>query len=330
MRRDVPTPGSITATKMVPSGQYGTEERRNHAPAKTSNGSMSCERSTTGAVLRDAITPLIAATYGSRVPKSVSKAIVRRSPFTVRRTLHRPTANGQRRTYTRPVFPTTPPPPRRLLVFARLPELGKVKSRLAQSIGEAKALAVYEAMLRDLLASIGSSSEETEVEVMWAPSEAANGALLARAFGDAATAMQTGATLGDRLAMAFSERFYFHRTQKIIAIGVDDPRLARDTIDQTFSLLDSCEWVVGPAHDGGYYLLGCRAAAFDPEIFAGIAWGSEGVFAATLSKIRDWQSTVAILPQRYDIDVESDLRRYAGEGAEGKLSSLLRQWGFAA
>src|SRR5437660_6796233 len=85
--------------------------------------------------------------------------------------------------YTCAVFRTIPPPPERLLVFARLPELGKVKTRLARSIGEAKALAVYEAMLRDLLASIGAPSERMEVEVLWAPSEAANGGLLWRAFG---------------------------------------------------------------------------------------------------------------------------------------------------
>ena len=70
-------------------------------------------------------------------------------------------------------FPTIPPPPERLLVFARLPELGKVKTRLARAIGQEKALAVYEAMLRDLLASIGQSSKRMEIEILWAPTESA-------------------------------------------------------------------------------------------------------------------------------------------------------------
>src|SRR5437763_8751026 len=122
--------------------------------------------------------------------------------------------------YTDFVFRTIPPPPERLLVFARLPEAGKVKTRLARSIGEAKALAVYEAMLRDLLASIGPSSKRMEVEILWSPSADANGDLLRRAFGNRATAMQTGATLGDRIAMAFPERFFFHRTEKAVALGV--------------------------------------------------------------------------------------------------------------
>ena len=53
--------------------------------------------------------------------------------------------------------------------------------------------------------------------------------------------------LSYRLSMAFSERFFFHRTQKIIAIGVDDPTLPRELIDHAFALLDSCEWTIGPA-----------------------------------------------------------------------------------
>jgi rSAM/selenodomain-associated transferase 1 len=222
------------------------------------------------------------------------------------------------------VFPTVPPPQQRLLVFARLPELGRVKTRLAQSIGDDRALAVYEAMLRDLLASIGQSNAETEIEILWAPSENANGEMLTRAFGDFPTAMQSGQSLGDRLSMAFSERFFFHATQKIIAIGVDDPRLPRGLIDQAFGLLDSCEWVAGPASDGGYYLIGCRAAAFDPEVFQDIEWGSSTVFASTLAKIRDWENCVAVLPVRHDIDIAEDLERYALEVSEGHLAALLR------
>jgi rSAM/selenodomain-associated transferase 1 len=208
------------------------------------------------------------------------------------------------------VFSTNPPPAQRLLIFARLPERGKVKTRLAESIGEDAALAAYDTMLRDLLASIGGPSPDLEIEILWAPTETANGESLARAFGNFSTAMQTGATLGDRLSMAFSERFFFHATQKIIAIGVDDPSIPRTLIDHAFGLLESCEWVTGPAEDGGYFLIGCRAAAFDPAIFDNVAWGTPSVFATTMSKIAEWQSTVAVLPERWDIDVAEDWERY--------------------
>ena len=207
-----------------------------------------------------------------------------------------------------------------------------MKTRLGESIGAERALAVYEAMLRDLLRSIGTSDSDIEVEILWAPTSAANAGALRRAFGDHALAMQTGATLGDRLAMAFSERFFFHRTQKIVAIGVDEPRLTRALVRDAFALLDSCEWVIGPAQDGGYYLIGCRGAVFDPSIFRDVPWGTNAVLPLTLERIGATQNTLAMLPMRYDIDVIEDLQRFAREnaGAEGELPRLLREWGIAA
>ena len=209
------------------------------------------------------------------------------------------------------VFETILPPPNRLLLFARLPELGKVKTRMARDLGAERTLAVYESMLHTVLASIGPSSPETEIECMWPPTPSANGELLRRAFGGHVAAMQTGANLGDRLSMAFSERFFFHRTDKIIAIGADDPLLPRALIDHAFALLDSCEYVVGPAEDGGYYLFGCRAASFEPDVFHGIEWGTSTVLAATIERIAKTGRTMALLPERFDIDTAADLERYA-------------------
>ncbi len=221
------------------------------------------------------------------------------------------------------MFPTVPPPPQRLLVFARLPEHGRVKTRLAADVGETQALAIYEAMLRDLIASIGESTSNTEIEFLWPPTPGANGEKLRAAFAHHAVAMQTGADLSDRLAMAFSERFFFHRTEKIIAIGADDPKLPRALIEHAFALLDSCEYVVGPAADGGYYLIGCRALSFDIEVFQDIDWGTPAVFDATMKKIAALERTVAVLPERYDIDVAEDLNRYASEEHDGELARLL-------
>jgi rSAM/selenodomain-associated transferase 1 len=230
------------------------------------------------------------------------------------------------------VFATTRPPAQRLLVFARVPELGRVKTRLGESIGAERALAVYQAMLRDLLRSVGTSDADIEIEILWAPTAMANGETLRRAFGDHTLAMQTGTTLGDRLAMAFSERFFFHRTQKIVAIGVDDPKLTRALIHDAFALLECCDWVVGPAEDGGYYLIGCRGAVFDPAIFREVPWGTNSVLHLTLERIAAAHNTVATLPARYDIDVIDDLRRFARENSDGdgELPRLLREWGIAA
>jgi uncharacterized protein len=211
------------------------------------------------------------------------------------------------------MFPTVPPPAQRLLVFARLPELGKVKTRLAAEVGAERALAVYESMLRGLIAAVGTSTPDLEIEVMWPPTPNATGEALRRAFGPHALAIQTGTGLGDRLSMALSERFFFHRTEKIVVIGVDDPSLTRELIDHAFALLESCEYVLGPATDGGYYLIGCRALAYDPLVFQDIAWGTSTVLAATLARIAGLGRTVALLPEHYDIDTAADLERYMNE-----------------
>jgi hypothetical protein len=174
-------------------------------------------------------------------------------------------------------------------------------------------------MLRDVMQRVGTSDGETQIEVLWAPTRMASGEALREAFAPHDTAMQSGATLGDRLCMAFSERFYFHRTEEIIAIGVDEPTIDRQTIDHAFALLDSCDWVIGPAEDGGYYLIGCRAPAFDVAIFRDIEWGTSSVFPTTIARIAEWGNTVAILPRRRDIDSEADLRAFEGGGELGEL-----------
>jgi rSAM/selenodomain-associated transferase 1 len=229
-----------------------------------------------------------------------------------------------------PPFPTIRPPRQRLLIFARVPELGSVKTRLAATLGDERTLLVYGAMLRDLLAGVGHSDDRTEIEVVWTASPAVTGERLREVFGGHSLARQTGDTLGDRLAMAFSERFFFERTQKIVAIGTDDPTLRRETIDHAFALLDSCEWVVGPAADGGYYLIGARAQTFDPDVFRDVAWSTQSVLETTIRKIRGWQQTIATLPERIDIDAEDDLRRVAATGElRGELAGIVRELGFS-
>jgi rSAM/selenodomain-associated transferase 1 len=226
------------------------------------------------------------------------------------------------------MFPTTLRPRQKLLVFARLPELGRVKTRIAAELGHERTLTIYEAMLADLLERVGDSDERIEVEIMWTASPDATGEDLRRVFGPRRLAMQTGATLGDRMSIAFSERVFFHDASKVMAIGTDEPGVDRAFIECAFRLLDSCDWVVGPASDGGYYLLGCRAADFFPEIFQDIEWSSDKVLQATLDRIRDKGQTIAVLPTRSDIDFVEDLRSFAGSCDGGRLAGLLDEWGW--
>ncbi|MFA6955461.1 MAG: TIGR04282 family arsenosugar biosynthesis glycosyltransferase [Thermoanaerobaculia bacterium] len=226
------------------------------------------------------------------------------------------------------MFPTTTRGRQKLLVFARYPEQGRVKTRLASEVGHEKAFEAYRAMLADLLDAIGESDDETEVEVMWTASPDVTGDQLRACFGHRQLAMQAGASLGDRMSIAFAERIFFHEASKVIAVGTDEPLLDRALVDHALGLLDSCEWVIGPATDGGYYLLGCRAAAFFPEVFREVDWGSAHVFAQTSAKIHERQQSLATLPARCDIDFADDLRRHGAHAAPGRLKGLLEQWGW--
>lgn len=226
-------------------------------------------------------------------------------------------------------FPLRTPPKNRLLVFARVPELGLVKTRLARDLGAERALELHRALLDDLLHTLGPSEGETEVEVVWTGSEAVTGAQLREAFGDRRLSRQAGPTLGGRLAVAFSERIHFHAAEKVIAIGTDEPTLDQRVLSNAFDLLDSCDWVVGPATDGGYYLIGCRGPAYNTDVFQGIQWGSASVFQSTSETIRRVGATLALLPQRTDIDQAADLQRLAPDlAATQRTGGLLRAWGW--
>ncbi|HXI13571.1 MAG TPA: TIGR04282 family arsenosugar biosynthesis glycosyltransferase [Thermoanaerobaculia bacterium] len=227
-------------------------------------------------------------------------------------------------------FPTRHPPLQRLLIYARVPEVGLVKTRLARDLGDERTLEVYHSMLSDLLSTVGVSNDELQVEVLWTGSEAVRGEQLKRHFPGLSISMQTGNDLGQRLSIAFAERLFFHGTEKVIAIGVDDPSLTRRGVELAFRLLDSCEWTLGPASDGGYYLIGCRARAFRSEVFEDIEWGSSTVLTLTTAKIRAGGGTLALLPEHRDIDELSDLKALSESIPEH--ARLLRQtiegWGW--
>lgn len=226
-------------------------------------------------------------------------------------------------------FPTTSRARQKLLIFARVPELGRVKTRLEPELGKNRTLQIYQAMLHDVLTSVGPPSADLDIEVMWTAEQEVSGETLRKFFGNYPLARQAGTGFGDRLAISFGERVYFHNAEKVMAIGVDDPTLSRSSIELAFKLLDSCEWVIGPATDGGYYLIGCRSDAFTPAIFHEIPWGTANVYRLTHDKIRAAGSTLAVLTQRRDIDVPDDLREFATRvGAEhGRLGAFLAQEG---
>jgi uncharacterized protein len=138
----------------------------------------------------------------------------------------------------------------------------------------------------------------------------------------ARTFPQQGETLGDRMRNAFGELFARGYT-RVVAIGSDLPTLPARYVEQAFDRLRdrSGAIVVGPAIDGGYYLIGLREAA--PELFDAIPWSTRGVLAATRQAAEKLNLVVHLTPEWYDVDEPADLDRVVGESTGGART---RSW----
>lgn len=198
-------------------------------------------------------------------------------------------------------------PPRALIVFAKLPRAGEVKTRLGREIGMEEACRVYEEFARHAF-SIASVLQDEQITVYLryasGAEESAVRAWVGHGFRYAA---QEGASLGDRMRSAFRDAFA-DGAQEAIIIGTDVPELDADTVRAGFAKLRSCDVVIGPSGDGGYYLLGMKARPHD--IFAGISWSTGSVLQETRSLLDRLGLTTGLLPALSDIDTFDDYRSY--------------------
>ncbi|MDP5060335.1 MAG: TIGR04282 family arsenosugar biosynthesis glycosyltransferase [Maribacter sp.] len=179
-----------------------------------------------------------------------------------------------------------------LLIFTRNPELGKGKRRLAATIGDQAALDIYKFLLNHTVAITKNLYAEKEVyysEEIWKNDIWEN-----QKFGKK---LQVGEDLGARMANAFQQGFQ-KKYQKIIIIGSDMLDLSQEDLENAFKALEKNDFVVGPAEDGGYYLLGMKK--FLPTLFYDKAWGSETVLKDTLADLKN--ETTALLETRNDVD----------------------------
>ncbi len=186
-----------------------------------------------------------------------------------------------------------------LMIFAKNPEAGKAKTRLAQEVGQDKALAIYHRLLshtRDI-----SRGVQAEVMVYFTPDlPVANPweGIPHKA------AVQPSGNLGERMATAFQENTRHYK--RVIIIGSDNPALSSDHINTAFDYLKDADVVIGPAQDGGYYLLGMQT--FQPALFHDIAWSTPQVLEQTLSVIQKLALSYATLPVQNDVDTYADWR----------------------
>ena len=143
---------------------------------------------------------------------------------------------------------------------------------------------------------------------------------------------QEGADLGERLHRALAAAAAEHSL--VAAVGSDLPRLAVERVEEAFARLAAgAPVVLGPAEDGGYYLVGVRSEALSPRLFADVPWSGPRVLAATLARCAELGLTPALLPAEADVDTPEDLERLAGELARGgradcpRTTALLAAWG---
>jgi rSAM/selenodomain-associated transferase 1 len=198
-------------------------------------------------------------------------------------------------------------PGRALVVIAKEPVPGAVKTRLVPALGAEGAARVAAAMLADTLA--GMVEVDAEPWVCFAPPDAGmRMARLAPGFGLLA---QVEGDLGDRLAACFAGLLE-GGAQRVVIVGADTPQVPRATYEAAFGLLDQVDVVLGPAQDGGYYLVGAKAAL--PELFVGVPMGTDTVLQVTMQRAVRRRLRVGTVPMLRDLDRLEDLQAALAAG----------------
>lgn len=187
-----------------------------------------------------------------------------------------------------------------VMLFAKAPRAGSVKTRLAAEVGDARAVALYRAVGARVVGNVAATYPLT---VWYDPPDAAAEMRAWLGPRPVYRAQVTG-DLGARLAAAFAHHFS-RGDAPVIAIGADAPGVTAAVIHDALRSLRDADVVVGPAVDGGYYLIGLTRPA--PELFQGIPWSTEGVLGTTRARCGDLGLRVTMLTLLRDLDTAEDL-----------------------
>ena len=186
-----------------------------------------------------------------------------------------------------------------LIIFLKYPELGRSKTRLAKDIGNENALKVY----IELLEHTQLISKELKFDkYLFYDKVTAN--KMPWRDDIYQTAYQIESDLGGRMQNAF-EQLFLKEYERVVIIGSDCYELTQEVIEQAFELLKTSDAVIGPAKDGGYYLLGLRKMI--PQLFSDVAWSTDEVFSATVKTLENLNLTYSTTPILSDIDTIEDL-----------------------
>jgi len=227
-----------------------------------------------------------------------------------------------------------------LVIMAKAPRPGAVKTRLAASLSPDAVTAFYCCLLDDTLA-LARSLSGVEVAVMCPESDVDELARLAGMplAGKAASVVaQRGEGLAAGLTSVFAHFAEGHRTnalrtnahrRRVIAFNSDSPHLPGSVLEDAFEALAAHDVVVGPTHDGGYYLVGAKAS--HPTLFAGDGMGTSSALERLLARARALELSVGFAAPFYDIDVADDLTRLAEElrlapARAPRTAAWLKEW----
>ncbi|MBI5191058.1 MAG: TIGR04282 family arsenosugar biosynthesis glycosyltransferase [Nitrospirae bacterium] len=195
-----------------------------------------------------------------------------------------------------------------LIIFAKAPVAGLVKTRMFPFLSFEEAAGVQRAFLEDTVDKAVSAGTH-EVCIAYSPEGSHD--LFRSLFGDrvAHYHAQAGDDLGARMAAAFGCAFGAG-ARKAVIVGSDVPTLPSEFISDAFGMLDTADVVLGPSQDGGYYLVGLTRPV--PALFAHIPWSARTVFRDTLARAEGLGLSVSTLPTLRDVDTFEDLRALVG------------------
>ncbi len=189
-----------------------------------------------------------------------------------------------------------------LLIFQKNAKLGTVKTRLAATIGDSAAFEAYQ-LLVNYTHRVAKGSSAHKILFF---SNHLEENLTAYAQ-DYRFELRSGEGLGEKMSNAFQQLFK-EKFDRLVIIGTDCAEITTELISRAFEELEASEVVIGPAHDGGYYLLGMRK--FIPGLFQGIPWSTDKVASLTTEFLTQNEVSFALLPTLSDVDFEEDWMRF--------------------
>ena len=193
-----------------------------------------------------------------------------------------------------------------LVIMAKAPRLGMVKTRLAQSLPPPAVTALYRCLLADTVA-LARSLNGVEIAIMCPGTD--RDELERLLAGRVPVIEQRGQGLGAALTSVFAH--FATAWQRVIAFNSDSPHIPASILEGAFQTLSGCDVVVGPSHDGGYYLVGAKAD--HPTLFEGDGMGTTNALDALLARTRTLGLSTGFSEPFYDIDVADDLVQLAVE-----------------